>query len=382
MKIKILLTTLAICGGAMLSNAQPVTDMSTRIADCFIQRYPDPDAIHNMGDYNTIDWQPGYIMFALEHVWRATGDERYYNYIKRYVDQHVDEDGNIRQFVPNALDHFIPGYACLLVYEQTGEDRYAKAVEHFRDGLRAYPRTSLDMFVHAAHLPQVWVDGVYMGQMFLVRYAKTMNHPEDYAEVVRQIIGVNRLCGRPDGLMYHAWAAPGKGYWGDGNSPEVWSEGLGWVAVLLADVFDWMPQDTPGAEEIMQILVRMCAGLKSCQDSGTGLWCQVVDKPYAEGNWNETSGSGMFTYLLQKAVNKGYIEASEYQPIIDKAYKSLLGKCVRNNDGFYNIVQCSSIGVQRSYEEYITRTKEISCFTSFASMMLGAGEVERTKRSE
>lgn len=355
--------------------------MSARIADCFIQRYPDPDAIHNMGDYNTIDWQPGYIMFALEHVWRATGDDRYYNYIKRYVDQHVDAEGNIRQFVPNALDHFIPGYACLLVFEQTGEERYAKAADRFREALRTYPRTSLDMFVHAVHLPQVWVDGVYMGQMFLVRYAKTMNHPEDYAEVVRQIKGVNELCGRPDGLMYHAWAAPGKGYWGDGCSPEVWSEGLGWVAVLLADLFDWMPQDTTGAKDIMKILQNMCAGLKGCQDKETGLWCQVVDKPYEAGNWNETSGSGMFTYLLQKAINKGYIPAAEYQPVVDKAYDSLLGKCVRNNDGFYNIVQCSSIGVQRSYEEYITRTKEISCFTSFASMMLGAGEVERIRQT-
>lgn len=371
-KICISLALALICMGAMAQ-----VHMSETVARSFIDRYPDPDVIHNVGSTNTIDWQPGYIMFALEHVWRDTGDQRYYDYIKRYVDQHVDAEGNIRQFEPNALDHFIPGYACLLMYETTGEERYARAAERFRDGLREYPRTDLDMFIHKSNMPQVWVDGVYMGQMFLVRYARTLGHPEDYQEVVRQITGASKLCGRPDGLLAHAWAAPGKGGWpGDGASPEVWSEGLGWVAVLLADVFDWMPMDTPGADAVLDILQRLCAGLKGCQDGRTGLWCQVVDKPYAEGNWNETSGSGMFTYLLQRAIDKGFVPADEYQTVVDKAYKGLLTKCVRNSDGFYNIVDCSSIGVKRSYEEYISQVKEISCFTSFASMMLGAGAAE------
>lgn len=209
-------------------------------------------------------------MFALEHVWRNTGDRKYFDYIQKYVDQHVDEEGNIRQFVPDALDHFASGYAVLLMYEQTGLEKYAKAAEKFRDGLRDYPRTELDMFIHGVRMPQVWVDGVFMGQIFLLRYARTMGHPEDYEEVVRQISGVSQLCGRPDGLMVHAWAAPGKGRWpGDGQSPEVWSEGLGWIAVLLVDWSDWMPEETPGYERILDITRNLCQGLKACQDSRT-----------------------------------------------------------------------------------------------------------------
>ena len=34
-------------------------------------------------------------MFAMEYMWRKTGDLRYYNYIKRYIDQHVDEEEGI-----------------------------------------------------------------------------------------------------------------------------------------------------------------------------------------------------------------------------------------------------------------------------------------------
>lgn len=368
---------LTIIVALSLSLAAYSQNMSKAIADCFIDRFPDPDMIHSYKSPNTISWQPGYVMFAMEYMWRKTGDARYYDYIKRYIDQHVDEEGNIRQFTPDALDHFIPGYACLLIYEQTGEAKYAKAAEKWREALRSYPRTELGMFIHGVRQPQVWVDGVYMGQMFLLRYAKTMGHPEDYEEVVRQITGVDKLCGRPDGLMAHAWAEKGKGRWpGDGQSPEVWSEGLGWIAVLLADWSDWMPEETPGYDEILAILKKLCKGLKDCQDSRTGLWSQVVDKPYAEGNWNETSGSGMFTYLLQRAIDKGFIPAEEYQSVVDKAYDGLLTKCIRNTDGYYNLIDCSSIGVKRNYQEYISQPREISTFCSFASFMLATGAVE------
>lgn len=366
---------IAIALSACLAYGQE--GVSQRFAASFIDRFADPEMIHNVGSRSTVDWQTGYDVFAIEHMYKWTGDKRYFDYVKKYVDAHVDAEGNVSGFTPDALDHFIPGYVCLWMYEQTGERRYALAAEKFREGLRTYPRTAKEMFIHGVRMPQVWVDGVFMGQMFLARYAVTMNHPEDFAEVVRQIKGVSELCGRPDGLMVHAWAEQGKGRWpGDGQSPEVWSEGLGWIAVLLADVFDWMPEDTPGYGEIKDITLKLCSGLKSCQDRNTGLWCQVVDKPYEKGNWNETSGSAMFTYLLQRCIDRGFIPAAEYQPVVDKAYDGLLTKCVRNTDGFFNLLDCSSIGTKSSYEEYISQPHEISTFASMASFMLATGMVE------
>ena len=385
---RLICTLAAAFAAAFVSFSQPqmqkTFSWSDAVATSFVDRFYDPDAIHSfksgatVGSVNTVDWQPGYVMFAMEHVWRNTGDRRYFDYIRRYVDQHVDEEGNVRQFVPDALDHFASGYAVLFMYEQTGEEKYAKAAEKFRRGFDDYPRAANGMFYHGVRARQVWVDGVFMGQIFLLRYAKAMNHPEDYAEVVRQITGVSKICGRGDGLMVHAWAEPGKGRgWpGDGPSPEVWSEGLGWIAVLLADWSDWMPSDVAGYDDILDITKRLCAGLKGCQDSRTGLWSQVVDKPYEEGNWNETSGSGMFTYLLQRAIDKGFVPAEEYQSVVDKAYEGLLTKCVRNTDGYYNLLDCSSIGTKNSYREYVSQPHEVSTFCSFASFMLATGAVE------
>jgi rhamnogalacturonyl hydrolase YesR len=105
------------------SQEEPVK-WSVNVAQSFIKRFPDPDTMYCCGNTNHFSWQAGYMMFAMEKIWKATGDSSYYNYIKRYVDQQVDEQGNIPDFKDNALDNFLPGYAILFMYEQTHREKY------------------------------------------------------------------------------------------------------------------------------------------------------------------------------------------------------------------------------------------------------------------
>ena len=352
--------------------AMSQTRWSDQTARCFMDRYSNPQDIHWLYGKNSFSWQAGYVMFALEHLWKQKNSLEYFDYIKKFVDQHVDDEGNVASFTGKDLDNFVSGYALLFMYEQTGERKYAKAVEKIRRGFDAYPRLENGLFCHSWKIPQAWVDGVFMGQIFMARYAKTMNHPEDFAEVIRQITVCVESCDNGHGLLHHAWDKKGK-------SSNVWSEGMGWVAVLLADVFEYLPMDYQGADKVMDALRRMCSGLKACQDPNTGMWCQVVDCPLEPGNWNETSGTGMFIYLLQKAIQKEYISKEEYQPVVDRAYAGIVKKAVINADGFINLLDCSSIGIKHSYEEYITQPREISTFAAYGSFMLGTGIVEQLR---
>ena len=84
----------------------------------------------------------------------------------------------------------------------------------------------------------------------------------------------------------------------------------------------------------------------------------------------------MFIYLIQSAINKGYIPASEYQPIVQRAYEGIVKKTVKNEDGAYNLLDCSSIGVKNSYEEYISSPREINTYAAFGSFILGTGIME------
>lgn len=59
-------------------------------------------------------------MFAMEKIWHSTGDSIYFNYIKKYVDQQVDNEVNVSTFM----------------YEQTGEDKYKIAATKVREGCK------------------------------------------------------------------------------------------------------------------------------------------------------------------------------------------------------------------------------------------------------
>jgi rhamnogalacturonyl hydrolase YesR len=226
----------------------------------------------------------------------------------------------------------------------------------------------------------MWVDGVFMGQMFMARYASVISKsPSDFDEVTRQMKLIINHCQKPNGLLLHGWDESKSAVWADKNSglaSEVWSEGLGWYAVLIADVFDYLPENNPDHPFLMDHLQCLCKGLKDCQDEKTGMWCQVVDKPHYPGNWNETSGTGMFLYLINKAVKKGYISPMEYEPVVNKAYSGIIKKARMKSDGRVDITDCSSIGIMKDYDEYVSQPKEINTFAGIASFILGTMSVE------
>ncbi|MGD0411992.1 MAG: glycoside hydrolase family 88 protein [Verrucomicrobiota bacterium] len=360
------------------------TNYSVAVARSFMERVPDPNNIHWAGQSNSFSWQAGYIMFALEKMWRSTGDTAYFNYIRKYVDEQVDDKGNAPRFSSNALDNFLPGYAITFLYEQTRENKYRIAANTVRGGFVHYPRNSDGSFWHgdwAKH--QLWVDGVFMGQMFLARYAGALGDSAgDLGEVTRQMKLALQHCQKPNGLLLHGWDESKQASWANkqtGLAPEVWSEGLGWYAVLIADVFDYLPKSHPDYPVLMSALQKLCAGLKDAQDPKTGLWCQVVDKGGQPGNWNETSGTGMFLYLLKKAVDQGYISSGEYSPVARKAYEGIIQKTRRNEKGLIDLVDCSSIGIQDNYQAYISQPKEVSTFAAFGSFIIGTCAMEKPK---
>ena len=349
---------------------------AVRMANSVIARHPNPDTIAS----SNFSWEVGYAMWTLEKVWRASKDPKYYTYIKKYVDQHVDANGNLSGFSASRLDDFLPGYAILLLYEQTQAQQYRTAATTIRNAFKTYPRNSDNGFWHSTGNPnQMWVDGVFMGQMFLARYGHATGDSTAFDEVVTQMTDIVNHCMKTDGLLLHAYDESKKASWANpttGLSPEVWSEGLGWYAVLIADVFDYLPADHPGRPGLMTILGQLTAGLKANQAAKSGRWCQVVDKCTLSDNWDESSGTGMFLYLSKKSIDKGYIDGTQYGAVVSNAYQGLVQKATANNDGTVDINDCSSIGVQGSYSAYVSKAKQVSPPSCVSSFIAGTLMVE------
>lgn len=170
--------------------------MSIALADTILSRFPDPDTI----PYRSWCYVQGYVLCGFERLWQYTGDLAYFAYIKRFVDQHVTAEGAVRDFTGDSLDDMMAGTAILAVYQQTGERKYRLAADAIKAMFQEYPRNSDGGFWHARLLPhEMWIDGVFMGQMFLTRYGALVGDSDYcFAEAARQISTFAGRCRKGD----------------------------------------------------------------------------------------------------------------------------------------------------------------------------------------
>ena len=381
--------------GAHLDYApgQPPKFWSLAAADTIMARWPD----FSQAYFNGWTYVNGYELYGFELLSRATGDPKYYDYTKRYIDQFVDASGNFRG-VRNArgatntpsfgnLDNMMTGNTLVMLYEQTKDERYRKAADKIRRALDNYPRNTNGGFWHNQRMNgQMWIDGVFMGEMFVIRYGKSIGDGQwCWDEATRQIGLYAQLAQRGDsGLYLHGFYEPGHGGkppgWAapqTGLSPEVWSEGLGWYALVLVETLADLPQDHPGRAELEGIYRRLAAGLKRTQDPVSGRWYQVVDKGDRPDNWTDTSGSAMFTYTLAKGIELGLLDRAEYGPVVEQGYQGITANAKINDRGLLDVYSaCDGVGVQVDYAHYIHFKKSINAKEAVAGFLWATAIVE------
>lgn len=312
------------CLLGLIAQAQPpdVRPWSVRMAESVMRQKP---VLSERWHYEV-----GVMLRAFEELWLRTGESRYFEYIRANIDRFVTPEGTIRTYEKEEynLDQINAGKLLFLLYEQTGEERYRRPIDTLRDQLRHHPRTSEGGFWHKKIYPyQLWLDGVYMMGPFLVRYGVTFGDPEAIDETTHEILLVARYLRDPrTGLYYHGWDEKRQQIWADsitGRSANFWGRGMGWYAMALVDVLDWLPADHPDRPTIIRILQDLAEAVARVQDPVTGLWYQVLDQPAYPGNYLEASASSMFVYALAKGVRRGYLPA-KYLEVARRGYRGLV----------------------------------------------------------
>jgi len=148
----------------------------------------------------------------------------------------------------------------------------------------------------------VWPDDLYMGGVFLVRYGLYTHDIRYIDDAARNIIHQAALEQDSDGLWFHGYFSATKSH-----APFKWARGNGWVTVTLAETLSAMPDNDPLRPQLLTILKKQIDGLRPLQ-APSGLWRQVLDKPDL---WEETSATAMFAYGIARAVNRGWLPASD-----------------------------------------------------------------------
>ncbi len=319
--------------------------------------------------YDEWDYVTGTVLKGFEELWRETGDARYFAYIKSTVDSVVSPFGAIADYKPLEfnIDEVREGTVLLFLARETGDLRYKVAADQLRQQLRDQPRTKAGGFWHKKRYPwQMWLDGLYMGSPFYAEYAARYGEPAALADVVRQFTLLEEKArDTRTGLFYHGWDESREQSWADpqsGCSANFWGRGLGWYAMALVDVLDYLPAGHSGRDSLVQILNRLAPAIAGAQDPATGLWWQVLDQGGREGNYLESSASAMFVYTLAKGVRLGCLDPA-WMGAAEKGFKGMIDHFIKHNpDGTISLTDvCVTAGLgygrDGSYDYYVHQTE-------------------------
>ena len=283
--------------------------------------------------WNYID---GCMITSLLQMSQISGDEKYFRFAESFIDYYVAEDGSILGYDIEKynLDDINEGRVLFELYRRTGKEKYRLAIKKQKAQLDAQPRTITGNFWHKLIYPnQIWLDGVYMAQVFSTLYSKEYGG-KNYSDVVNQIENVNKyMQDEATGLYFHGLDCSKSIFWADketGLSKNFWLRSIGWYTVALVDIIE-IVDDDDAKERMSRIFRDLIHSITAFRDD-SGLYWQVVDKPGKEGNYLETSGSSMIAYAMLKGSRLGVID-KKYATLGKETFDGICERYLKISDG-------------------------------------------------
>ena len=304
-------------------------------------------------------YHQGVFLSGMEKTWRLTGKDKFYTYMKRWVDSQILADGRIKKFNADELDDIQPGVLLFTLYEQTGDERYRQALHTLVPLLKTWPTNPSGGFWHKGYCQnQMWLDGLYMAGPIAAQFARTFGDSEYLDMMAFQAILMEEHTKDPvTGLLYHGWDETKAAPWADpvtGLAPEFWGRAIGWYPVALLEMFEHYPEDHKDIPALTAILQDLLIALTKYQDEATGLWYQVVDKGDRPDNWLENSCTSLYVHAIAKAVRLGYLDAT-YLRNAWKGYQGVIDTLKFDENDHVIIGQiCIGTGIG-DYAHYIAR---------------------------
>lgn len=291
--------------------------------------------------WNYID---GCMLTSLYTIYKLTGNRKYLNFIDSFLSYYVFDDGTIRGYDKNDynVDNINEGRILFDLYKETGKEKYRQAIELLYSQIKDQPRTEFGNFWHKKIYPeQVWLDGLYMAQVFYTRYEAEYGGGKNYEDIVKQFENVyNHMYDKDKKLYYHGWDVSKQLFWADpetGLSKSFWLRSIGWYTVGLVDAIGYFGNDKPNLRaKLITIFRKTIEGLEQYIDPEKHMLWQVVDQGGREGNYLETSGSAMIAYAMMKGARLSLIDR-RYAAVGEEIFNGICKEYLTERDGELNL---------------------------------------------
>lgn len=328
-------------------------------------------------------YHQGVFLSGMNRIYQKCGEEKYFAYIKDWVDSVLSPDGKIIEFGGwvslDTLDFRQAGILMFPIFQKTGDKKYMKIVQYLVESLEEFPKNNAGGFWHMREQAnQMWLDGLYMAGPICAMYADYSGKTRFFDIAAEQtIIMWDNMHDESTGLMRHAWDASKEAEWADkktGLSPEVWGRALGWFVTAAVDILDYLPRTHEKRQQMIEIVKQALGAVVSYQDK-SGRWYQVVDKTDEPGNWLENSCSCLFVYALAKAVKKGYLDQS-FKEYAVRGFQGVIDSLAWSEDGEL-LIQDVCVGTcVGDYSYYCARETVVNDLHGTGAFVLMCSELE------
>jgi len=182
----------------------------------------------------------------------------------------------------------------------------------------------------------LWLDDLFMAVPALAQMGAYSGNSIYFDDAAKQVLQfARRMFNTDKGLFMHAYIE------GMEAHPEFrWGRANGWAVMTMVELLEVLPKEHKDYGNILSLLQKHIAGLAKYQ-SAKGLWHQLLDR---SDSYLETSASAIFTYAIARAINKGYVDAKAYGPMLCLAWNAVAtqvnekgqieGTCVGTGMGF------------------------------------------------
>jgi unsaturated rhamnogalacturonyl hydrolase len=231
-------------------------------------------------------------------AWYNTADGTYYRFEKQKVDTFLATSGGPGSGMAMARP-------VLLVARVTEDAKYFKVAALLDQSLFARSQ---------AFAPQGSPAEIYESAPFFAEYAQVLQRLEDFARITKLFSEDER----------------GKETWTDekGRPSTASAIAMGWYMAALVDTLPYYRHGDPGRELLLQILNRTAAKVVRAQDRSNGFWHASLDR---SGGPDDAMATCIFTYALQKAARRGYLD-QRYSGNATRAWQGTLAHFVTSND--------------------------------------------------
>jgi unsaturated rhamnogalacturonyl hydrolase len=324
-------------------------------ADTLIRKF----TVEDLPPKNRFHYHQGVFLAGMERIWLLSKEKKYYDYIKSWCDLYIDGNGSILHSDSGQFDDIQPAILLFGLYRDTGDERYKKALDSIVPLVEEWPCNARGGYWHKSDRKnQMWLDSLYMIGPYQAMYAANFDKPYFYEKTYRQMDLMRRnMTDSRTGLLYHAWDDSRLVDWADkttGLSAEFWGRAIGWYAVAILEILDFLPEEDPRRRDFIRAELDILNALLRFQDQDTGLWYQVVDKGDDPRNWHETSCSCLFAYAIAKAARKGLVHKAWLRHA-EKTYRGIIAGPVSVRGEELQVSRvCVGTGVG-DYEHYLKR---------------------------